>query len=245
MTPPQSRHDLGRTRPWMREGTALFLNAVEQLDDEQLRAPSGLPTWSRDQLVAHVARNAEALSRLASWARTGVETPMYSSFEQRDADIAAARQSPASLLRSELVATAIELERDLDGLSASSWSARVRSAMGREIPATELPWMRVREVWMHAVDLASGVSVEDLPDALLDTLADDVSTMLSTREGCPALRLEPRDREVAWVLGPSAQDAAIVRGTAGQLVAWMTGRDSGQDLSVDDGDGLPVLPRWL
>jgi maleylpyruvate isomerase len=69
----------------------------------------------------------------------------------------------------------------LAALDAGTWQAEVRSALGRAIPAAEIPWMRVREVWLHAVDLAAGATVADLPPDVIDTLLDDVCGMLSTR----------------------------------------------------------------
>jgi len=117
--------------------------------------------------------NAEALRRLVHWARTGERTPMYASGEERDAEIeAGARLDPATL-RAQVHASARALATDLDGLSESAWRAEVLTAQGRTVPATEIPWMRTREVAIHAVDLDAGVSFADLPDALNAALAAD------------------------------------------------------------------------
>ncbi len=70
------KHDVCLTLPWMREGTKHVLAVVESLLDSEFRTASRLPGWSKAHVVGHVARNAEALTRLAVWARTGVETPM-------------------------------------------------------------------------------------------------------------------------------------------------------------------------
>jgi len=37
---------------------------------------------------------------------------------------------------------------------------------------------------------------------VIDTLLDDVTASLSARDGCPAVRLEPADRDSYWQLGP-------------------------------------------
>lgn len=50
-------------------------------------------------VLAHVCANAEALQHLAHWARTGEETPMYSSPTQRNEDIEAGSHKEASELR--------------------------------------------------------------------------------------------------------------------------------------------------
>ncbi len=51
----------------------------------------------------------------------------------------------------------------------------MRSALGRAIPAAEIPWMRVREVWLHAVDLDADARLADPPGGVIDTLLDDIS----------------------------------------------------------------------
>lgn len=75
------------TLEWAAKGTAAFEAAVHWLTDSGLTMPSYLPGWSRAHVVAHVARNADALVNLLTWARTGVETPMYASGDQRAREI--------------------------------------------------------------------------------------------------------------------------------------------------------------
>jgi maleylpyruvate isomerase len=247
------RSDTAVTLPWMGAGTELVIRAVAALPDDALRAPSALPGWSRAHVVAHLARNAEALTRLATWARTGVESPMYPSPEHRAAEIEAAAQATAATLRAELTSTAEGFDAALAALDDADWRAEVRSARGRGLPATELPWMRVREVWLHAVDLDSGVAVSDLPPEVVDALLDDVTGTLSVEPGCPAAVLEPGDRDRTWSLGAAADGAVEggavrVRGDAADVLAWLVGRP-GPGVEAVDADGsevpVPAPPRWL
>lgn len=219
---------------WMREGTQLFLATVDGLPDAALDEPSLLPGWQRRQVIAHVARNAEALGRLLDWARTGVETRMYPSFEQRAADIETSARQPADALRADVRATA-------DALAAKTadhpaWDARVRTAQDRDIPASNVPWMRSCEVWLHAVDLDAGVTVDDFEPDLVDALLDETATWFENHD-CPPLRLEPTDRERVWTVGTGA-DATT--GSAAALLAWLVGRDDGAALSGP----RPELPPW-
>ncbi|HXV92503.1 MAG TPA: maleylpyruvate isomerase family mycothiol-dependent enzyme [Pseudonocardia sp.] len=249
--PGQDRRDLAVTRPWMRGGQTFLADAVARLSDAELRAPSALPGWSRAHVVAHVARNAEALHRLATWARTGIETPMYPDRETRAREIESSSAAPAGVLRRELTDTAEALEEALDALDGRTWQAGVRSALGRPIPAAEIPWMRVREVWLHAVDLGSGVRVADLPAGVVDALLDDATGTMSAREGCPAARLEATDRERAWTLGGGGGGGGGVtlRGGAADLLGWLVGRADGSALTVHGPSGapaaVPAAPHWL
>jgi maleylpyruvate isomerase len=232
-----SRHDLDATLAWMREGTTYLLDAVAGLTDDDLSRPSALPRWTRAHVVGHVARNAEALTRLATWARTGVESPMYPTPDARAAEIEQSATLPADVLRADLAKTAETLDTALDRLTPEQWEAQVRSALGRAIPAAEVPWMRIREVWLHAVDLGAGATVDDLPSGVVDLLVDDVTTALSGKDGCPSVVLTASDSRRTWQLGPTAETAEAVTGTAADLAAWLTGRAPG--------DGRPQLPRWL
>jgi maleylpyruvate isomerase len=232
-----TRHDLDATLPWMREGTAHLLAVIDELTDDDLRAPSSLPGWTRAHVVGHLARNAEALTRLASWARTGVETPMYADREQRSREIERSAELPRETLRAEVAGTAAALAEALAELADAQWSAEVRSALGRAVPAAEVPWMRIREVWLHAVDLDAGASFDDVPAGVLDLLLDDVSTALSAKDDCPSLELAPTDRSRTWRVGKGDAAPSIATGPAADLVGWLTGRLPGAD--------RPTLPRWL
>jgi maleylpyruvate isomerase len=233
----------------MGSGTELLTRAVNALPDDTLRAPSGLPGWSRAHVVAHVARNAEALTRLATWARTGIETPMYPSREHRAAEIETSAQAPVDVLRAELTTTAADLDAALAALDDTTWQAEVRSALGRPIPAAEIPWMRVREVWLHAVDLDAGVSVADVPPDVVDTLLDDSTATLSAAEGCPSAVLAPTDRDRTWTLGPASDEPLQVRGAAAQVLGWLVGRTGTDGVEAVTADGTPTAvpapPRWL
>lgn len=237
-----NRRDVGLTLPWMGAGTEFLTSVVDALPDDALPGPSALPGWTRAHVVGHVARNAEALTRLATWARTGVETPMYDGPDQRAAEIESGAQAPVERLRRELTTTAGDLDVALAALDEDGWQAPVRSVLGRALPAAEVPWMRIREVWLHAVDLDAGATMDDLPGEVVDMLLDDVTGMLSGRAGWPVALLAPTDRDRTWNLGTDA-GAVGVRGEAADVLGWLIGRGDGAPLSADG--GLPTPPRWL
>ena len=147
---------------------------MQGLSDAELRAPSALPDWTRAHVVAHLSRNAEALLRLVHWAATGEVTPMYPNLESRAADIEATAQEPPAVLRAELTATAALLDQRLSALDEAGWAGTVRSALGRELTGAGIPWMRIREVWLHAIDLDAGIGTVVFPRDLLVELLDDV-----------------------------------------------------------------------
>lgn len=159
---------------WVEQGTKLFTTQVATLDERTMVGPSNLPGWTRKHVVAHVAANAGALGNLVRWARTGKRTPMYSSMDQRNADIEAGATLPASRLATWLDGSARELAEAMDALDADRWRAEVVTAQGRTVPATEIPWLRAREICVHAVDLGTGLTFADLPDGFLAALVTDI-----------------------------------------------------------------------
>jgi maleylpyruvate isomerase len=227
-----------RTLTWMADGTRKLLADLDALPDEALRAPTALPGWTRRYLLAHVAANAGALRNLVHWARTGEERRMYASNERRDADIAAGARLPAPELTAWVESSARDLAADLDALPAPAWDAKVITAQGLTRGASEIPWMRVREVYVHAVDLGAGTRWTDLPAPFLTELLDDVTLRRSAKGGGPALAVAATDTGHTWeVAGTGAP--VPVSAPLTDLAAYLTGRPA---------PGLkaaPALPAWL
>ncbi|MEU5093635.1 maleylpyruvate isomerase family mycothiol-dependent enzyme [Streptomyces sp. NPDC020996] len=228
-------------RRWARLGTELVIKAAAGLDDDAFAAPSALPGWSRAHVTAHVAANAEALSNLVHWAATGEPTPMYASPEERAAGIERGRALPAAELAAWLHDSADALEQGMAALDEERWRAQVVTAQGRTVPATEVPWLRSREVCVHAVDLANGVTFADLPDDFLTALCDDVVAKRAAAPG-PAVTLRAPATGAAWHL-PGAGEAVPVTGRLHAIAAYLTGRDAGP--LTADGTPAPALGAWL
>ncbi|HET9858195.1 MAG TPA: maleylpyruvate isomerase N-terminal domain-containing protein [Nocardioidaceae bacterium] len=94
-----------------------------------MRAPSLLPGWSRGHVVTHVARNADGLRNLLVWARTGVETPQYPSWEQRNRDIDSGAGRPHAALLADSRASAERFLDEVANVTGDQWA----------VPATPPP----------------------------------------------------------------------------------------------------------
>jgi len=227
-----------QTLAWMADGTEKLLADVAALSDEALTAPTALPGWSRRYLLAHIAANADALRNLAYWASTGEERRMYASNEQREADIAAGSLLPPAELRARLESSAQALAADLDALPEQAWDAKIITAQGLTRSASEIPWMRNREVFIHGIDLNAGIRWADLPAGFLAALLDDVTVRRSSVGGGPALAVAATDTGHTWeVVGAGAP--VPVSAPLADLAAYLTGRPAPELKAA------PVLPAWL
>ena len=246
--PPErqiGRAELDRRLAWMDEGTRFFDGQTRRLRDDELAAPSALPRWTRSHVIAHVARNADALGNLITWARTGIETPMYESMEQRNLDIEEGATQSAQVLRVDLDDAERRFAIAVASLPAGAWSAEVRTRQGRAITAAEVPWMRAREVWVHAVDLDAGASFTDFPPDLVDAFLMELAVGYSERPDCSAIELVATDTDGRWSIGPHSAGEVVVQGDATTLLGWLLGRDRGATLTSSARDGLPAIPSWL
>lgn len=229
----------------MEKGTDLFAEGAALLGPEEHDRPSLLESWTVAHLIAHVNSNARALVNLTIWARTGVETPMYQSNEQRAKDIEEASKQSLEFLIEDFQISSQEFLEAITSLSRDQLDNKVKSSRGRDIPVSDAAWIRIREVWIHAVDLGSGITFSRFPDLLLDALMNDVVSSFSSRDNIPGLGLYARDVSKTWSIG--AADGAIpVDGSERAILAWLLGRSKGEDLTFGTSDGAPpLLPAWL
>jgi maleylpyruvate isomerase len=182
---------------WTRVGTALLEEAVAGLSAADLRRPTALPGWTRAHVVAHVVANARALGNLVHWAATAERTPMYESATQRADEIERGARQPAEVLASSVSRSARALAEAMAALGSEQWERWVVTAQDRKVRASEVPWMRAREVCVHAVDLGAGATFADLPDDFLAALEEDVTA----RRGEVPLVDAPLPERIAWLTG--------------------------------------------
>ena len=220
---------------WWADGELAVAGRLDALDDDDLVAPSGLPDWSRAHVVAHLARNADALVNLLTWARTGVETPMYPSREFRDADIQRTAEQLPEELRADYAAASARLAVAIETMPAGAWTAEVRNGQGRTVPASDVPWMRAKEVWVHGVDLRAGLTFADPPPEFCAVLVDEVLALFAGREEVLDATIVATDVDRTWGSG-----AARVEGPVSAVAAWLTRSDaSGLTWTA------PQPPAWL
>ncbi|MDX3230971.1 maleylpyruvate isomerase family mycothiol-dependent enzyme [Streptomyces sp. ME19-01-6] len=246
--------DYARDAAAVRGATDRLMTSVSRLNETAVSEPSLLPGWTRGHVLAHLARNADALVNLLTWARTGDPTPMYPSEDARDSEIEDAATRPLPVHLDDLRTSAFRFNAAAAALPADRWSYEVTMRRGVVEQAGRLPFRRLVEVELHHVDLGVGYTLADLPAAFVEEELDFLTERFAGHSGVPPLRLVSRAgaagvRHTGRAGGNGEHLPAVaqgeprltVEGSPAALLGWLTGRADGADLSCPDAP-LPALP---
>ncbi|MGB0112563.1 MAG: maleylpyruvate isomerase N-terminal domain-containing protein [Ilumatobacteraceae bacterium] len=184
------------------------LEGLEASGDLDVAAASLLPDWTIAHVITHVVNSGDGhLRMLAAAARGEIGVQYPGGREQREGEIQeGARRSAAELLA--------DLRRGTDALEAQ-WAAMPTWAgtgmsMGGEVPVADLPFLRIREVAIHHIDLGLGATFDGLP--------------------AEYLREELRRMEMLWAarqpMGMTQLPSAALHAAPPTRLAWLMGRTS-------------------
>ncbi|WND38180.1 maleylpyruvate isomerase family mycothiol-dependent enzyme [Streptomyces sp. BB1-1-1] len=221
-------HDLASVR----DATERLLTAVGKLDNASVTESSRLPGWTRGHVLAHLARNADALVNVFEG------RPMYVSGEARDADIERDAPRPLDAQLADVRESAARLQ---DAWAVpGDWSRTVELRNGITDSASRVPFRRWVEVELHHVDLGIGYELEDLPAEFTERETEFLAARFAGHPDVPPTRLTDGTR--AWSTGREASAPEVtVTGPPADLLGWLAGRREGTALSTEGGP-LPSLP---
>ncbi|WP_367040705.1 maleylpyruvate isomerase family mycothiol-dependent enzyme [Streptomyces sp. Je 1-332] len=215
----------------VRDATDRLLTAAAKLNNDSTAEPSRLPGWTRGHVLAHIARNADALVNVLAG------QPMYISGDARDNDIE--RDAPRPLTE-QLTDVRESAERfEAAGTIPSDWSRTVELRNGVTDSASRVPFRRWVEVELHHVDLGIGYELEDLPEEFVQREIAFLAARFSGHPDVPPTRVT--DGTHAWSTGRDGDPEVTVSGPAPDVVGWLSGRRDGSALTTEGGL-LPSLP---
>lgn len=227
-----------RLRALVMHATQRLLGDTIMVSDEDWTAPSRLPSWSRAHVATHLARQADALSRLTQGVLSGRAQPMYASPEQRDSEIESGAQRPGLELQVDLDTAAENLDEHFDRVAQQGvWEATVELRGGDQVPVSQLPLARLSEVVLHHIDLDLGFTAEDVDQPTAERLLEWCAFRLRRRPDFPQLLLLS-DSGFQQAVGSSG-DRVTVGGTSAALLGWLTGRAGAGPLTGAEGIELP------
>jgi maleylpyruvate isomerase len=182
--------------------TQRLLDDARTLSEADLRAPSLLPGWTRAHVIAHVARNADAMRNLLAGARAGESRPAYASARAREDGIEQGIRQSAADLTTDLADSAMALRAVARQLPDEAWRVPVRMLDSEEFPASWLLTRRLFEVELHHCDLGTGYGPADWPAAfaaldLPEPMRSQRQDRLSRPQSSPEAAASPAARPPA------------------------------------------------
>ncbi|GAA6526737.1 maleylpyruvate isomerase family mycothiol-dependent enzyme [Intrasporangium sp. DVR] len=217
--------------------TERLVATAESFADDDVRAESLCAGWTRGHVLTHLARNAEGLGRVCAAVLTGAAETMYESPEARDSDIEAGAGRPAAELAADVRVTAAALAPQITRLGIEHVGTTVERVPGGQLIAAErVPFMRLREVVWHHVDLDAGYTFESAPEELVHLFLEDTVRRLGSSDGVPGLLIRTDEGE-EWTVGDGG---STITGPRHGVLLWLArGR---ADALRDHSDALPRLP---
>jgi maleylpyruvate isomerase len=175
MSTPEIEHGLRAAD----EAAARVLATLAGLTDQQARAPSRLPGWSRGHVVTHLARNADGVRNMVEGALADEPREQYpGGFERRAAEIEAGAHRDAATLIADFAGSHRALTDAWHRIPAGAWSRPGIWLVTGPQPVQTTLLRRRRELLVHWVDLDLGASPFDLPD---DYLTEDFDWLRENR----------------------------------------------------------------
>lgn len=197
----------------------------EGLTDEMVRRPSRLPDWTVGHVLTHLARNADSYTRLTMAAESGESVDQYpGGATGRNADIDAGAVRAARDQIADLRRSVYELEGAW-AVARDAWFGRGRLMSGHEVPISELPLRRWREVEVHTGDLGLRELGLDGPESWsTDYVRHDLAVMTMQWKSRGSMGLtdlptavvaRPAHERLAWLLGRFDVDGVAPAGMMG------------------------------
>lgn len=178
---------------------ARLVGAAAALTDDQVRAPSALPSWTRGQVLVHLARSADAYTWLLRSAR-GHPDP-GSRPNTAPPDPAETRAESGAELAADVRHSLVCFVEEAGSTPSDAWNRLVTALAGWRHPAWFTLRRCLRELETHHVDLRCGYRTADWPASYVRWALDDTLATLKARR-FPLGSAEAVDLGHRWELTP-------------------------------------------
>lgn len=237
------RYGAVMTHTWdeVSEATDALIETIESLPEGAQFEPSLCAGWTRGHVITHIARNAEGIGNLVTWAVTRVETPMYASAEARNAAIEAGAGRSMKTLRDDVRNASTWLGLGARALSPKDDETLLMIHGTMPDRASGLATRRLREVVYHHVDLLAGYGFADAPpEQVAFFLTGEINTLAARPEAPPMiLRTEDGMDYVVGDIELAGDRTAYISGSRAGLLGWLA---RGLTDGVTCATPLPQLP---
>jgi maleylpyruvate isomerase len=171
-----------------------LLETVGGIDEATLRGPSLLPDWTVGHVLGHLVGHAGSIVRRMTGVLEDRIEDQYPGGAQARADgIELLAVLPSEELLAAVRSSCADVDAIFDEVPDDAWERVSRSVSGTLVPASRLPFSRLREVEVHHTDLGLGYPPAAWPAVIAERSLPDVLAGLPARTDPGAL--------LAWVLG--------------------------------------------
>jgi len=233
-TPQSLASDIGR----MQRESGMMMATVASLADDELSKPSKCEGWTRAHVIAHLARGADAMTNLATWAVTGQQTPDYESRAKRDADIETGAKQSAAELVADLERANARLLEAFQALKDGLRLETLPTLSSGEINALSLPARRTTELIIHHDDLDTTWEWHEADtDSILEAIEVCVRR-LQLNSDSPGLKIVAGEGD-EWTVGDGSYR---IEGYYDELLPFLAREQVEEGLQYEG--ELPKLPSW-
>ena len=217
-------------------------STAAKFTDEDIKAPSALPGWSRGHVLAHLEGISHAMARQLEYAARGETVELYDGGQDgRNKAIEMAAGHSADAHRTDLDAALNRALKAFDSLASDAgWQAPIAYRGGVVLDGGLALW---RELVIHTADLNAGFGPETWSRQFCEHLFDFL-----------AARVAPGDKLVMQplalppvTLGDGGR-STVISGMITDIAAWLAGREpslgSLRASAAADGVDLPELLPW-
>lgn len=148
--------------PLLRTSVERLHASAAALTDDDVRAPSLLPGWTRAHVLTHIARSADSRTRLLTAARTGADLPQYEDEAQREREIEEGAGRAAAELAADLRGALGGFLTAAAGHPDAAWEVPVRwlgggcAPCGAPSAACCVRWRCTTQTWGAVTGLWTG-----------------------------------------------------------------------------------------
>ena len=235
--------------PALHKAAADVAADVAKVSDEDVKAPSALPGWTKGHVLAHLTGISNAMARQLEYAARGETIELYDGgMDGRNKAIDMAAGHDAATHLADLTAALARVMKAFDALpgvkdssaNRTGWYAPIAYRGGVVLDGGLALW---RELVIHTSDLLMGRGPETWSRPFCEHLFEFL-----------AARVQPDDRLVLQPLGlppvsiGSGNRSTVVGGMITDIAAWLAGREptlgSLRASAAADGVDLPALLPW-
>lgn len=226
----------------LRRAAAAVAGITATFSDEDIKAPSELPGWTRGHVLAHISGIANAMARQLEFAARGETIELYDGgYEGRTRAIEMAAGHTPAEHRADVDAALDRALRAFEALDDAGWQTPISFRGGVVFDGGLALW---RELVIHATDLGTGRGPETWSRPFCENLFDFLAARVPEGQ---RFVLQPLGLPSVAMGTPGGRSTEI-NGMLTDIAAWLAGRTptlgSLRATAAADGVDLPALLPW-